>query len=147
MKAKGVLLEYNPASGVLKCQLMTESRKEMTYHFEKNKKAVHQFDIAKWYKKKTTGPNSLNNHVHGHSRQIADEMGEDVRWVRREACIKTPGFPTKLNKFGKVQPKKWEDVTTIEAGGVVETLHRMAAFLGIELIEKKWGESGNKEVS
>ena len=140
MKAQGVLIEYNSTSGVLKLQLMTEHRKEMGYHFEKHRKAVHQFDIGKWYKKKTTGKNSQNAHLHGHCRTIADDIGEDIRWVRREACIRTPEFPTSMNKLGKVQPKPWEDVTTKEAGPVIETLHRMAAFLSIRLIENDWGE-------
>ena len=141
MKAKGVLLEYNPATGVLKLQLMTEHRKEMYCHWEKYKKAVHEFDISKFYKKKSTGPESQNSHMHGHCRTIADEIDEDIRYIRDEACIRTPDFPTRMDKFGKIRPKKWEDVTTIEAAAVIETLHRMASFLQIELIEKKdWGE-------
>ena len=140
MKAKGVLLEYNPASGVLKCQLMTEHRKEMTYHFEKNKKAVHQFDIAKWYKKKTTGKNSQNSHLWGHAQTIAEKIGDDPREVVREACLRTPEYPSVMNAFGRAIPKSWRDATTKEAGPVIETLHRMAAFLDIRLIED-WEES------
>ena len=139
MKAKGVLLEYNPASGVLKCQLMTEHRKEMTYHFEKNKKAVHQFDIAKWYKKKSTGPESQNNHSFGHARQIAEEIGDDPREILREACFRTPEYPKSTNALGSIVPKSWSEANSKEAAAVIETLHRIAAFLSIRLIED-WGE-------
>ena len=140
MKAKGVLIEYNSTSGVLKLQLMTESRREMMYHFEKHKTAVHQFDIAKWYKKKSTGPESANNHSWGHSRQIAQEIGDDPREILREACLRTPEYPSSINKLGVETPQYWGDANSKEAAAVIETLHRIASFLSIRLIEKKWGE-------
>ena len=140
MKAKGVLLEYHLNTGKVVLQLMSDYRRQFASHWNKHKRAVHEFEFVKWYKRKTTGPESQNNHTHGHCRQIAEEIGEDVRWVRDEACIRTPEYPTKMNKFGKVRPKPWEKATTKEAGLVIETLHRMAAFLDIKLIENNWGE-------
>ena len=139
MKAKGALLEYNSATGVLKLQLMTEHRKEMYHHWEKHKRAVHVLDIAKYYKKKTTGPHSQNAHLWGHAQTIAEEIGDDPREIVREACLRTPEYPSVMNAFGRAVPKSWRDATTKEAGPVIETLHRMAAFLDIRLIED-WGE-------
>ena len=139
MKAKGVLLEYNSATGVLKLQLMTEHRKEMYHHWEKYKTAVHTFDISKYYKKKSTGPESQNNHSFGHARQIADEIGDDPREILREACIRTPEYPKSTNALGSIVPKSWSEANSKEAVAVIETLHRIAAFLDIRLIED-WGE-------
>ena len=139
MKAKGVLLEYNYATGVLKLQLMTEHRKEMYHHWEKHKRAVHTFDISKFYKKKSTGPESQNNHSFGHARQIADEIGDDPREILREACIRTPEYSKSTNALGSIVPKSWSEANSKEAAAVIETLHRIAAFLDIRLIED-WGE-------
>ena len=139
MKAKGVLLEYNSATGVLESQFMTEYREEMKYHFQKYKKAIHEFDIHKYYKKKSTGPESQSNHAWGHSRTIADEIGDDPREILREACIRTPDYPKSTNALGSIVPKSWSEANSKEAAAVIETLHRIAAFLDIRLIED-WGE-------
>ena len=139
MKAKGILLEYNSATGVLKLQLMKEHRKEMYHHWEKHKTAVHVFDISKFYKKKSTGPESQSNHAWGHSRTIADEIGDDPREILREAYIRTPEYPKSTNVLGSIIPKSWSEANSKEAAAVIETLHRIAAFLDIRLIED-WGE-------
>jgi hypothetical protein len=140
MKAKGVLLEYHLGPGIVKLQLMSDYRQEFNAHWMKNKTAVQEFEFARWYKKKTTGKNSQNSHCWGHAQTIANEIGEDPREVVREACLRTPEYPSSMNKLGKISPKPWSQATTKEAGPVIETLHRIAAFLDIKLIENEWGK-------
>lgn len=90
-------------------------------------------------KPKTTGEESQNNHAWGHATQIAQGLnqGDDPRDVLYDACIATPGYPTRMNKFGRVVAKSWSEATTVEAAAVIETLHRLAAEFGIVLIEGK----------
>jgi hypothetical protein len=140
LKAKGVLLEYHLGPGIVKLQLMSDYRQEFNAHWMKNKTAVQEFEFARWYKKKSTGPQSANNHALGHSRTIAQEIGEDVLWVLREACLRTPEYSSSMNKLGKIKPKSWSEANSKEAAAVIETLHRIAAFLDIRLIENDWGK-------
>jgi hypothetical protein len=86
---------------------------------------------------KTTGPFSQNNHIWGHARQIAAEVGDDPRSILREACLQTPEYPSSMGRLGKPIPQPWEDASITEASAVVETLHRQAAFLGMTLKESR----------
>ena len=140
MNAKGVLLEYHLNTGRVVLQLMSDYRREFSAHWNKHKTAVHTFKFEKYYKPKSTGKNSQNSHCWGHAQTIANEIGEDPREVVREACLRTPEYPSSMNKLGKVTPKPWSKATTKEAGPVIETLHRIAAFLDIKLIENDWEE-------
>jgi len=145
MKAKGVILEYHLNNGVVKLQLMSDYRREFSNHWVKHKTAVHEFEFNKWYKRKSTGQESQNNHAWGHSRQIAQEIGDDPREVLREACLRTADYPVKDPEFDhgaklwNGHPKPWGGANSKEAAAVIETLHRIAAFLDIKLIEN-WGE-------
>ena len=90
-------------------------------------------------KPRTTGEQSQNNHAWGHAMQISAGLnqGDDPRDVLYDACIATPGYPTRMNKFGRVVAKSWSEATTVEAAAVIETLHRLAAEFGIVLVEGK----------
>ena len=88
-------------------------------------------------KPRTTGEQSQNNHAWGHATQIAAGLnqGDDPRDVLYDACIATPGYPTRMNKMSKIHAKSWSEATTVEAAAVIETLHRIAAEFGIVLVE------------
>ena len=94
-------------------------------------------DLSLPHKPRSTGPLSANNHAWGHATQIAKELdqGDDPRDVLYDACIATPGYPTRMNRFGRVVAKTWSKASTIEAASVIETLHRIAAEFSIQLIE------------
>jgi hypothetical protein len=140
MKAKGVLLEYHLGPGIVKLQLMSDYRHEFNAHWMKNKTAVQEFDFSRWYKKKSTGRDSQNNACWGYSRQIAQEIGDDPREILREACLRTPEYPSTVNKLGVMVPMSWSEANTKQASAVRETLLRIADFLGMRLEEGDWGE-------
>jgi len=134
MKSKGVLLKYEQTSGIVELQLVSDFRREFAFYYDKYRKAIHTFDFHKWYKKKSTGEESQNNHAWGHSRQIAQEIGDDPREVLREACLRCNDYPKITTKIHLV-PKPWSEANSKEAAAVIETLHRIAAFLNIRLVE------------
>lgn len=88
-------------------------------------------------KPKTDGEKSQNNHTWGHATQIASGLnqGDDPRDVLYDACIATPDYPTRMNRFGRIVAQSWSLATTVQAAAVIETLHRFAAEFGIALIE------------
>ena len=98
-----------------------------------------KLSIAVPSKPRTTGELSQNNHAWGHATQIASGLtqGDDPRDVLYDACIATPDYPTRMNKFGRVVAQSWSEATTVQAAAVIETLHRLAAEFGIVLIEGK----------
>ena len=98
-----------------------------------------RISIERPSKPKTTGEESQNNHAWGHATQIAAglDQGDDPRDVLYDACIATPGYPTRMNKFGRIIAQSWSEATTVQAATVIETLHRIAAEFGIMLVESK----------
>ena len=98
-----------------------------------------KLSIAVPSKPRTTGEQSQNNHAWGHATQIASGLnqGDDPRDVLYDACIATAGYPTRMNKFGRVVAQSWSEATTVQAAAVIETLRRFAAEFGIVLIEGK----------
>ena len=90
-------------------------------------------------KPRTTGEQSQNNHAWGHATQIASGLnqGDDPRDVLYDACIATPDYPTRMNRFGRIVAQSWSLATTVQAAAVIERLHILAAEFGIILIEGK----------
>ena len=84
---------------------------------------------------RTTGEKSQNNKAWGCATQIAKGLGQgdDPRDVLYDACIATPGYPTRMNKFGRIVAQSWSLATTVQASAVIETLIRIAAEFGIIL--------------
>ena len=140
MKAKGVILEYHLNTGKVVLQLMSDYRLQFSDHWVKHRTAVHEFEFVKWYKRKSTGPESQNNHAWGHARQIAQEIGDDPREVLREACLRTDEYPSHMSRLGTHTIDPWSKANSKQAAAVTETLHRIAAFLDIRLVENEWGE-------
>lgn len=116
-----------------------DSVRQIIEKCEKKHNGFARISIDRPSKPRTTGEMSQNNHAWGHATQIASGLnqGDDPRDVLYDACIATPNYPTRMNKFGRVIAQSWSEATTIQAAAVIETLHRIAAEFGIVLIEGK----------
>lgn len=136
----GQVTKYNEQTGWGEFVLGSPYRSTFAYLFQKlGTKAFWRIGFEKYYRRRTTGKHSQSNHIFGHATQIGDEIGEDKREVVRDACLRTPGYPSTVSKLtGQPVPKSTSEATTVEASAVIETLHRIAAFLSIKLEEGDW---------
>ena len=95
--------------------------------------------IRRWYKPRTTGPNSQLNHIWGHATQIGECSGCSPRDVidqaREDALAK--GYSTKMNFAGRIIPVRISEANTKDAACVIEQMHEYAAFLNIMLVENE----------
>lgn len=97
-----------------------------------------QFDKPR--KKISTGRKSQNSHIWGHITQIARETGNDIEDVEITAKMEAVkrGYPIKVSTMGNgVIPKHINNLNTKEAALLIETLHQIAADMGICLIESE----------
>jgi hypothetical protein len=88
-------------------------------------------------KPRTTGWRSQNKHIHGHAQQIAEYTGdykEDVIAEAKRRAV-TRGYPTRENSFGHIVPISESDISTVEAGHLIEELHMIASDLNVRLKE------------
>jgi hypothetical protein len=92
------------------------------------------------YKKRprTTGPYSQNHHINGEIMQICKETGNDFEtvklWAKRAAMAE--GYP--FDQFrGVAIPWSETRIDRLQAGILIETIHRLAAELGIRLREEQ----------
>lgn len=88
------------------------------------------------YKSRTTGKNSQNNKIWAIITEIAQETGNDIEdvaeYAKERAIVR--GYPYKVNKMnGKPMPLSMTKINTVEASVLIETLHQLAAELGIVL--------------
>ena len=137
-RGKALLLSFDTLTGVYSGQVLTEDR--MAYaemHESIPKGKVCTVQVGRWYKSKSTGPESQNNKAFGLARQIAKHIGEDVEELVRGACLRAEkrGYPVDRDPFGVAIPKRWSQANSAEASMVIEQLYEDAAFLGIILVE------------
>ena len=66
-------------------------------------------DVSLPHRPRTTGEKSQNNKAWGAATQIARGLnqGDDPRDVLYDACIATAGYPTRMNKFGRIVAQSW----------------------------------------
>ena len=99
----------------------------------------YSLTIKRWYKPKTTGPNSQLNHIWGHATQIGECSGcsprEVIDQAREDAMSK--GYSTKTNFKGRIVPVRISEANTQDAGYVIDQLHEYASFLNVRLIENE----------
>ena len=99
----------------------------------------YSLTIKRWYKPKTTGPNSQLNHIWGHATQIGECSGcsprEVIDQAREDAMSK--GYSTKMNFAGRIKPVRISEANTQDAGYVIDQLHEYASFLNVRLIENE----------
>ena len=134
----GQVTKYNEQTGWGEFVLGSPYRPSFAYLFQKvGTKAFWRIGFEKYYKRRTTGRHSQNNHLWGHADQIAEETGDSKEEVLRDACLRTQGYPFHISKLtGKPSPESTSKATTEQAAAVIETLHRIADFLNIRLIEE-----------
>lgn len=97
-----------------------------------------KLELSPPYKDRSTGRGSQNSHIWGHIQQIANFTGYDIDDVEDYAKLKAValGYPYKTNPLtGEIKPASMKTINTIEAGYLIETLHRLASELEIELDE------------
>ena len=86
---------------------------------------------------RTTGPRSQGAHINGHIAQIAKETGTDFDtvklWCKRQSI--SEGYPFDTFKDVLI-PWSETRLDTIQAGILIETIHRLAAEMGIRLQEE-----------
>ena len=104
----------------------------------KNRGGYVRVQVSPPEKKRTTGPGSQNNHAWGHAVQIAEYTGDSVDDVmthaKREAFA--DGYPFKTTSFGDIVALSQTEVSTEQEAALIESLHRIAAFLDLELREE-----------
>ena len=85
---------------------------------------------------RTTGPQSQNNHAHGHAQQIAEHTGHEVDEVL--VCAKARavkrGYPVDMIG-GVAVPWSQARISTVECGHLIDELHQIAAELDVTLRE------------
>ena len=103
---------------------------------EKCKTGQMTFSLSKPRNPRTTGEGSQSHHLNGHIQQIANGIGdsfEDIKLaIKFEA--RSAGYPGR-EIAGHWMPQHETDCDTVECGILIETAHRVAAFLNIKLIE------------
>lgn len=109
-----------------------------------------RLEISKPKKSRTTGERSQNHHINGHIQQICMETGndfEDVKLAAKRRAFKR-GLPYKTKPNGEVVysmidgepvPVSEADMSTVEAGYLIDELHQIAAELDIVLRENTTG--------
>jgi hypothetical protein len=93
-------------------------------------------EIGKPGKPRTTGDGSQSHHINGHVQQIAAETGnsfDDVKVAAKYEAM-ARGYPFRTIA-GQPIPLSESEIDTIAAGHLIETLHQIAAELGIILKE------------
>jgi hypothetical protein len=97
------------------------------------------------HKPRTTGEKSQNHAINGFCQQIAKAMGwefEDVKTYAKQRAIKY-GYPIQYDEDDKARTDPWGNVygvsetelSTTEAGYLIDALHEIAAENGIVLRE------------
>ena len=148
LETLGLVESYNVATGRAQVVLQSAYREAFGHLAAKVGSKPWRITWGKYYRRRTTGKYSQCNHLFGHAAQIGDEIGEDRREVLRDACLRTPGYPATVSKIsGQPVPKSTSEATTVEAAAVIETLHRIAAFLSIRLREGDWDECETEVLS
>lgn len=94
-------------------------------------------DLTAPKRKRSTGKYSQNHHLNGHIMQICRETGNDFSTVKlavKEAAMET-GYPYEMFR-GKMYPVSEALSSTDECAMLIEAAHRIAAELGIYLVER-----------
>jgi len=97
-----------------------------------------KLEMSPPYRARTTGKASQNAHIWGHIQQIAEFTGNEVDDIEdyiKQNAIKR-GYPYKINKMtGQIKPCSMTEIDTVQAGYLIEELHKLASELEINLDE------------
>ena len=87
---------------------------------------------------RSTGWQSQNHHINGHIQQLCEETGNSFSTVKeymKEQAIDM-GYPTETLPDGTVRPKSEAVIDTVQAGYLIDIIHRFAAEWGYILREE-----------
>ena len=143
-RGRGILLSYDSLTGTFTGQVVGSDRVAFGQMYQGIPQGkVCALEVGRWYPKKSTGPESQNNHFWGHVRQIAQEIGEDVEAYAASVLLRAEkrGYPVVVDPFGGRVPKLWREASSAEAARGIEQTHEDASFLGLLLTEREWEHS------
>ncbi len=94
--------------------------------------------IASQWTPRTTGWKSQNHHINGHIQQICQDTGNGFTAVkeRMKYLAIDRGYPIETMIDHTIQPKSEAEISTTEAGYLVDAIHQFAAEWAITLVEE-----------
>ena len=124
------------AEGNSICYKLPTSLRDAWADYVYKKPMFDRVRISRPVKRRTTGEGSQNHHINGHVQQIAQETGNDFSTVK-QACKEeaiSAGYP--FDTFGeRIIPWSETRINTEQAGILIDTIHRIAAEMGVMLNE------------
>jgi hypothetical protein len=130
--------EYDRYSGKLSLQLLSEYRDAFNYLWEKvGPKHMWRIEFRKYYRRRTTGPQSQNHWINGSIQTICRETGNSFTAVkeRMKELALSRGYPFETLPDGSIQPKSETQITTVEASCLIDTIQQFCAEYGIPILE------------
>ena len=110
---------------------------ELAKYCDQKHNGYMRVKISKPTRPRTTGWRSQNHHIHGHATEIGIYTGETkdeiIRLAKQDALTK--GYPSHTNFKGDIVPNSESDISTVEAGYLIDQLHEIADFLGVNVTE------------
>jgi hypothetical protein len=102
----------------------------------KLKDGLARVELYKWYNARSTGPGSQSHHINGHVAQISMETGQDFDSVKTYCKMEAipAGYPFDTVR-DTVVPWSEARIDTRAASILIDTIHRVAAEMGISLKE------------
>lgn len=94
--------------------------------------------VSRWYRKRSTGPGSACNHLHGHLTQLGRYLGyhmEDMKALMKADCIDWPRKQVKVGGRAAMVPISESEATTVAEAAGIEWTHMRAAEVGCQLVE------------
>jgi hypothetical protein len=99
--------------------------------------ARYRVRISSKWKARTTGANSQNHFINGACQSIAEQTGNSFSAVKDEMKRRaiSRGYPFKTLPDGTPLPASETELSTIEAGYLIDTIIQFAAEWNIKLME------------
>lgn len=124
-------------SGILQIEISQQLEPYIQKFIEGLNGAPAVIEAHKWHRARSTGEKSQNHHINGHIAQIAEVTGNDfdmVKYVAKYQAI-SAGYPF-YQKGTLIIPWSETRIDSRQAAILIDTIHRIAAEEGINLIEE-----------
>ncbi len=104
----------------------------------KNRGGFLSITIDEPFKSRTTGDKSQNHCINGWISFLCQETGEDFSVLKTEVKMRAikRGYKFRTDIFGNVQPMSETEISTKEAGYLIEEIEQIASELGILLPDR-----------
>jgi len=109
---------------------------DIEYVFDLEKREYDRVRLSKPVRMRTTGDGSQNHHINGHCAEIAAQTGNDFDTVKTACKYEaiSAGYPFDTIRT-RVIPWSETRIDTVQAGILIDTIHRIAAEFGVALTE------------